>query len=152
MRASLLVVLLLSGCSAMNNDSQLGTPCDDTVRATTQLPPAMAAPGRSGVGEGDTWFIAPTRGTWSELVQWDGETYYLKLPIWTARDDPPSVTVRKVTDAQATGTVSFTPTSQGLPGPLPTGIRFPSPGCWEIAAVGTTGRAQIRLKVPAAPG
>lgn len=106
----------------------------------------VATMGTHGVGSGDTWFAAPARGTWSQDVRWDGQAYYTKIGIWTSRTEPPSLAIRQIGGAKVSGSASFFPTSAGLPGPLPTRLRFPTVGCWEVTAQGITGSATIRIR------
>jgi len=99
------------------------------------------------VGSGDTWLFAPVSGGWSRSVQRaPGGGYRMKLGIWTSTSRPPAVAVRRV-DGRQTGSASFAPTDQGLPGPLPTELRFPSAGCWQVTARGVTGLASILVRV-----
>lgn len=118
--------------------------CDDSIQAAAVLPPMLAAERVSAVGSGDTWFIAPSGGTWSQDVRWDGQAYFLKIAIWTLQSEPPTVIVRQVRGA-ANGSAAFFPTTAGLPGPLPTQVRFPTVGCWELTARGLTGSATARV-------
>ena len=46
------------------------------------------------------------------------------------------------------GRIEFAPTSEGLPGFLPTGIYFPGPGCWRVTAVLGGDTATINVAVP----
>ncbi|MET7334982.1 hypothetical protein [Nonomuraea sp. NPDC005650] len=121
--------------------------CDDTIRAAKELPPALLDAGiERAVGESDIWFIAPDDATWGASVEPAGSGFYAKRPLWTSSDQPPSVTVTAVgTDAK--GQARLSPTSEGLPGPLPMGVNFPARGCWKITATSEKGRAEIIVKI-----
>jgi len=149
-RSVLLSIAVLASTACAHSPVEAPTPaaCDGTVQASGDLPAAMVAQGLTrAVGSGDTWFIAPQWGTWSASVVPDGRGgYSLKLPLWTAMAQPPSVTVHQL-DGPHIGSFSSTPTAAGLPGPLPATASFPSAGCWDITAKGTTGRATARVRV-----
>ena len=137
-------VVAASACTVTNTGPT--EPCDDTIQVVA-APPGLSAIGHDrAVGSGDTWFIPPTTGTFSEGVHWDGKQYFMKLGIWTSMGRPPDVTVKR-TDGRATGRSSFSPTSAGLPGPLPTSLMFTSVGCWNVDAQGVTGRATAVIRV-----
>lgn len=131
------------GCTLVDAPREISE-CDDSIPAISAVPPeGLRGP---AVGSGDTWFAAPATGTWSQDVRWNGESYFLKLGIWTLMDKPPSVQVHRLDRAAPNGSASFRPTSAGLPGPLPTEIRFPTTGCWEITASGASGSARAVIR------
>jgi hypothetical protein len=67
----------------------------------------------------------------------------MKIGIYTLDSQPPQASVIRL-DGGARGAVEFAPTSAGLPGPLPTGLTFPTQGCWKVEARGQTGFASMR--------
>ena len=123
--------------------------CDDLVvepspKQTPRLIPPDVPVG-TYVGSGDTWFIGNPGHRWSESVDFFRGSYYLKVAIYDLSSQLPSVTVRR-TDGKSTGHAELTPTSRGMPGPIPTGLYFPTTGCWDVVARGSTGRAEIYVR------
>ncbi|MFI7230485.1 hypothetical protein ACIBO5_45365 [Nonomuraea angiospora] len=143
-------VLCGGGCgAAARPDAEREAPavCDDTIRAAKEVPRELLDDGiERAVGESDIWFIAPDDATWGASVEPAGNGFYAKRPLWTSSDKPPSVTVTAV-GTSAKGEATLSPTSEGLPGPLPMGVRFPSRGCWKITAASEKGRAEIIVKI-----
>jgi len=140
-----LIHLLAVALLALACGPAVAEPCDDAIHPVP-APPAMAAISQDmAVGSGDTWFFPPTTGTLSQGVHWDGKQYFMKLGIWTTMSRPPVVTVTRRDGTL--GSASFSPTSAGLPGPLPTSLMFPSVGCWDVKAEGATGIATAVIKV-----
>lgn len=124
--------------------------CDDRISTVEPVPPALAEQGITrAVGEGEMWFIAPLLDSWGEVHHRDDKHgYRAKLPMWVGREELPAVSVDHLTgDAQAV--VSLSPTTEGLPGPLPASVTFPEDGCWEIRATAGGDTAVIRLRIPA---
>ncbi|MEV6986979.1 hypothetical protein AB0M95_37765 [Sphaerisporangium sp. NPDC051017] len=121
--------------------------CDDGIRVAKDLPRDLVDLGVTrAVGEADIWFIAPDEPTWGGSVVRSGDGFYVKRPLWTSSAKPPSVTV-VASGSGATGEATLSPTSEGLPGPLPMGVHFPSRGCWTVTATSEKGRAEIVVKV-----
>jgi hypothetical protein len=147
LRAACALVALLTACSHAATPTSPAA-CDDAVRPQTDIPPAMAQAGFArAVGSGDTWFIAPSGREWSSSVVLDPQGgYSLKIGIWTSMDHAPAITVHQV-DGPGIGTATTVPTSNGLPGPLPSNARFKTAGCWDVTAQGATGRATARVRV-----
>jgi hypothetical protein len=100
------------------------------------------------IGSGDTFFIGTQGMCWRENVEYWGGAFHMKIAIWTLESQPPQVSVIR-SDGSATGGAEFAPTSEGLPGPLPTTLTFPTAGCWKVEARGTTGFASIEVNVQA---
>ena len=123
-------------------------PCDDAVGPTAPNPPVAPAAGQVFVGSGSAFFIGTAGHRWRENVVYEHNTYFSKIGIYTLDPRPPAVTVRRV-DGPGVGRIDFAPTSQGLPGWLPTGVYYTSPGCWEVIARGTKGQATIHVLVEA---
>jgi hypothetical protein len=144
-----------SGSSALPSGSTRppAGACDDTISAAaaTASPPAGAPAASAYFGSGDTWFMGLPGYRWGQSVQYFSGSYYTKVGIYTLDSHPPRVTVRR-TDGQQTGHAEFSPTGKGLPGPLPTGLYFPTAGCWDVMARGSSGSAGIRVRVIAQPG
>jgi hypothetical protein len=111
-------------------------------------PPGPVSSGRIYIGSGDTFFIGTAGIRWSENVEYYGGAFHMKVGIYTLESHPPQVSVIRL-DGRATGEAQFAPTGQGLPGPLPTGISFPTAGCWKVEARGTVGLASIEVNVQA---
>lgn len=148
------MLLISTACvpARANPEATTASPpqCDDRVDIAPAIPPEMAAYGVTrAVGSGDTWFFAPMVDHWSSSVQTEGEGYQLKIGMWMATPNPPDVTVREVDGGQGNGSTTFGPTASGLPGPLPSSAHFPTAGCWEIVARGTTGSAFARVHLGA---
>ncbi|MGI8627182.1 MAG: hypothetical protein ACR2J5_11530 [Geodermatophilaceae bacterium] len=100
-----------------------------------------------GVGVGDLWFFAGTSGRWGDVVIHNGTAFQGKFPMWVGIDELPAVAVVRTTGDPLEGAMSLSPTSEGLPGPLPAGAVFPTPGCWQITATLGTDTAQITVDV-----
>ncbi|MEU4539648.1 hypothetical protein AB0G15_32815 [Streptosporangium sp. NPDC023825] len=123
--------------------------CDDSVHPARDLPRALRDDGiTQAVGASDIWFVAPDEPAWGASAQslGAGKGFYLKRPLWTSSAKLPTLTVTAI-GSQATGKASLTPTSEGLPGPLPMGIEFSSRGCWKITATAEKGQAEITVKI-----
>jgi len=136
----------LGGCGPVTTKQSDVPLCDDALHPSAEPPSVLATRG-SWVGSGDTWFAAPATGTFSQDVRWDGQTYFVKIGMWTLTTQQPEVAVRQVGGAGGSGTASSSPTTAGLPGPLPTTLRFPTVGCWEVLAQGLSGLAAARISV-----
>jgi hypothetical protein len=104
--------------------------------------------GRVYIGRRDTFFIGTEGRRWGENVGYYGGAFHMKVGIYTLAADFPKVSVTR-SDGVAAGAAEFAPTGEGLPGPLPTGISFPTAGCWRVEARGTTGLATIEVNVQA---
>jgi hypothetical protein len=122
--------------------------CDDVPKPATQLPAELVDAGvLRAVGAGDTWFEPPARGPWSGSMQRDAQGYWMKVGIYTLAATPPGVAIKEAGGAGRTGSSKSNPTAAGLPGPLPTTLRFPGVGCWEVTAQGISANATILVKV-----
>lgn len=140
------LVSLLGACSPVATVPPPEPPCDDAVELAANLPPALVSRGiDAAVGSGDTWLLPPSQGKWAQDVRWFGGEYFLKIGVWTLSTHAPVITVRQIGNALARGTSSSSPTGEGLPGPLPTTLRFPAPGCWDVTAQGVNGSAHVRI-------
>jgi hypothetical protein len=155
---------LASGCSA----SAPSQTARDSSRAAREEPPTsssdelcndlldaiLAAPHPPGpvsgdginIGSGDTFFTGLPGRRWGENVEYYDDSFHMKVGIYTLDSHPPKVSV---TRGHATGGAVFAPTGEGLPGPLPTDLSFPTAGCWKVEARGTTGFASIEVNVQA---
>jgi hypothetical protein len=98
------------------------------------------------VGEGGLLFLAPAEGTWGDTVERRGDEFYLKLGMWVGADSAPDLDVRQV-DGDGTGRAEQSPTADGLPGFLPTGVHVPSVGCWRVTARQGEDVAEIEVEV-----
>ena len=109
--------------------------CDDRIELTEDPPVAAQFDGlERGLGEGDIWFFASASGRWGNVVIHNGTDYQGKFPMWVGKDELPTVSVASTSGFTVEGSVSMNPTSEGLPGPLPSTVVFPSPGCWRLAS------------------
>ncbi len=148
-------VCILLGCSSAGGGSPAqrshvvngGTTCDDAVEpaVTVSLPP-NAPQGVLYVGSGDTYFMGTAGSRWGQMVQYFRSSYYMKAPIYTLDSQAPRITIARL-DGPGAGRAESNPTTEGLPGPLPTSLYFPSPGCWQVTARGRTGVATIHVRV-----
>src|SRR5438552_13930821 len=120
-----------SGLPRTSPSASAGGVCDDTISAaaSSASPPAGAPAANSYFGSGDTWFMGLPGYRWGQSVEYFKGSYFTKVGIYTLDSQPPKVTVRR-TDGRQIGHVEFAPTGKGLPGPLPTGLFFPTAGCW----------------------
>jgi hypothetical protein len=84
-------------------------------------------------------------------MQRDREGYWMKVGIYTTASTPPTVAVNERGASQGIGSAKSNPTTVGLPGPLPTLLRFPDVGCWQVTAKGVTGNASILVHVTELP-
>src|ERR1700730_14481014 len=113
--------------------------CDDTEGPPAAQPPiAPSDAAEIFVGNGSTYFFGRSGARYRESVAYHQATTYAsaKLPIYTLESNPPSLSVHRL-DGEGTSGFRSVPTTGGLPGPLPTVVYFPSPGCWEVAAHGS---------------
>jgi hypothetical protein len=142
-------LLMASGCTG-DGTSSPNEPCSDLIDAITAAPspPRAASSGGIYIGRGDTFFMGTEGRRWGENVEYYGGSFHMKVGIYTLDSHPPKVSVLR-SDGRATGAAEFAPTSEGLPGPLPTGLSFPTAGCWKVEARGTTGFASIEVNVQA---
>ncbi len=141
----LTVILALQACSPVAS-LQPAAPCDDSIVRAADVPPALTSRGiTDAVGSGDTWFLPPAQGNFAQDVRWFDGQYFLKLGVWSLAPVAPVITIRWVGTGQAQGSASSSPTTEGLPGPLPTTLYFPQPGCWDVTAQGATGKAHVRI-------
>jgi hypothetical protein len=124
-------------------------PCSDLIdaNAAAPSPPGPVASDVIYLGSGDTFFRGLQGRRWGDVEYWGG-AFHTKIAIWTLDSHPPKVSVIRL-DGLATGAAEFAPTSEGLPGPLPTDLSFPTAGCWKVEARGTTGVASIQVNVQA---
>nr|WP_168512744.1 hypothetical protein [Streptomyces sp. S1D4-11]QIY99193.1 hypothetical protein HEP87_41195 [Streptomyces sp. S1D4-11] len=58
----------------------------------------------------------------------------------------PHVSVEGIGGTTGTGRADLSPTSEGVPGPVPMEVELPGPGCWRVVAEGSEGTAHIVLK------
>lgn len=125
-------------------------PCDDTItrEKAAPEPPNVLQPSveRVFIGSGDTYFIGTVGRRWSENLDFYNGAFRMKIGIYTLDSHPPKVSVVR-SDGRARGDAASTPTSQGLPGPLPTSVTLPTKGCWTVEARGASGSATIRVDV-----
>lgn len=130
--------------------------CDDLiVEASPPVNPRLEPPDTpSGsevfTGSGDTWFRGLIGHRWGESVEFFNGMFYTKIGLYTLGSRPPNVTVQRI-DGKGTGHAEFSPTGRGLPGPLPTGLFFSTPGCWQVVAKGSTGTAIVHVRVAESP-
>lgn len=148
------VVAFVAGCSdgvdpaEAVNAPESSQACDDRIALVDEPPAAARADGMTdGVGSGDIWFFAPAVERWGDVVIPMEAGFQGKLPMWVGTDDLPAVSVARMTGDPLEGTMTLSPTSDGLPGPLPAGAFFPSPGCWQITATSGADTAQITVGV-----
>lgn len=143
----------LAACGSDTTTTPPAGECDDRVEPTIEVPaPTRARLAEHGitavVGEGDVWFVAPVAPHWSALVTAEGDAFGAKLALWVDRAGPlPAVTVRALGDGPDAGTATPSPTADGLPGPVPVGVRFPAAGCWAVEAQGRDGTARVVIAV-----
>ena len=122
--------------------------CDDRIELADEPPDEAQSDGMTqGVGEGGIWFFAPVSGRWGDVVIHDGTDIRGKFPMWVGTDELPEVSVVRTTGDPLDGSVSMNPTSDGLPGPLPANVHFPSPGCWQVIAALGSESATITVHV-----
>lgn len=119
--------------------------CDDAVVPVSRPPAKLSRQGLKVVGQGGIWFIAPLTNSWSDLLERQGATRRGKFPLWVDQKTLPHVSVQGVRGTPGTGRAILTPTSEGLPGPVPMSLELPGPGCWQVTAKGTGGTARILL-------
>lgn len=124
--------------------------CDDRVDHSQEPPAEAQAAGLdSGVGTGDIWFYAGLVDRWGDLVLHDpGGGFRGKFAMWVGTDQLPTVSVVRAGGEPLKGSVSLDPTAEGIPGPLPSTVLFPSPGCWQVTATVGADSAQILVKLP----
>ena len=128
-------------------------PCDDLIGAgASQTPPnnLPPSPDRVFIGSGDTFFIGTRGRRWGEDVEAARGVLQMKIGIYTLDTHVPQMSIVRA-DGRASGSAQFAPTSQGLPGPLPTGLVFATPGCWKVEARGAHGSAIIQVQVQNPP-
>jgi hypothetical protein len=111
-------------------------------------PPRPAPSGEVDIGSGDTFFMGTDGQRWGKNVEFYGGAYHMKVGIYTLASQGPDVSVLR-SDGRVTGLAELAGTSEGLPGPLPTELTFPTPGCWKVEARGQTGFASIEVDVRA---
>jgi len=126
--------------------------CDD-AESISGIPPAQLVADLGAeipprvAGEGRIFFIAPAVGSWADSAERRGTETSLKVGIWVNDVHEPEMSVTSENDENQ-GRIEFAPTSEGLPGFLPTGIYFPGPGCWRVTAVLGGDTATINVAVP----
>ena len=139
-----LALALLGACSAGDSrtDSSpaaLATmpACAGSETVTREPPDALAEElgneAQGVVGGGDLFFLTPAEGTWGDTAERRGDEFYLKIGVWVGADSAPDLDVQEV-DGPGVGRVEQSPTADGLPGFLPTGVRVPAAGCWQVTA------------------
>ncbi len=151
-----ILVVIFAGCAtaselpdseAMDSTDASGA-CDDRVTPTPEPPPAALSDGLlDGVGSGDIWFFAG-EGRWGDVVIPAAAGFQGKFPMWVGQDELPSVSVVSAGGDMPEGTVEMNETTDGLPGPLPSTVRFPSQGCWTVTATLGEDTAQITVHIP----
>ncbi len=78
----------------------------------------------------------------------EGPGFQGKFPMWVGKDDLPTVSVVSAAGDLPEGTVGMNETADGLPGPLPSTVRFPSRGCWTVTATLGEDTAEITVYIP----
>ncbi len=145
-----LLLLVAGGCASVEPSPKpaSATPCDDRIEAgLAGSPPAGAnLPDAVFIGSGDTFFLGLPGRRWGDNVQYRDGVFDMKVGIYTLATQPPRMSVTRL-DGPGTGSVTFAPTGGGLPGPIPLGVTFPNPGCWQLDAEGARGLARIRVSV-----
>ena len=150
------LVAILPACGAGSDppDSEVvdtteaAAACDDRMTPTPEPPPAALSDGLSeGVGSGDIWFFS-WDGRWGDRVIPEGPGFQGKFPMWVGQDDLPTVSVVSAAGDLPEGTVEMNETTDGLPGPLPSTVRFPSRGCWTVTATLGEDTAEITVYIP----
>lgn len=100
---------------------------------------------------GDIWFFAGQMERWGDAVIPEASGFRGKFPMWVGGNELPIVAVVHTDGDPAEGIVSLDPTAEGLPGPLPSSLMFPLPGCWQVTATLGMDSAQITVYVPPNP-
>ena len=125
-------------------------PCDDMITSAqaAPTPPNDLQPSaqRIFIGSGDTFFIGTLGMRWSDNLSFDNGAFHMKIGIYTLDRQPPRVSVVR-SDGRARGSAASSPTSQGLPGPLPTTVTIPTRGCWTVEARGASGSAVVQVDI-----
>jgi hypothetical protein len=143
--SALAVLVAVGGCGAHRTEVRRDA-CDDSVTTTGEVPSTMHSQGVTrGVGAGSVWFIDPGTPRWSDRVEKRDGGAWAKLPLWVGSSRLPDVTVVGVHGTKGKGGAEMTPTSDGLPGPVPMGVTMPGPGCWRVTATGQSGSASITV-------
>ncbi|GAA0583673.1 hypothetical protein GCM10010394_10610 [Streptomyces crystallinus] len=119
--------------------------CDDDVVPDSRPPTKLSRDGQTAVGSGSIWFIAPRTDSWSDILERQGAVRRGKFPLWVDQHAAPQVSVEGVRGTAGTGRAHMTPTSEGIPGPLPMSVELPGPGCWQVTVKGTGSTARILL-------
>lgn len=108
--------------------------------------PAGAAASRNWHGGPDLWLLFWPRGV---VVPGDGVLRDGALTIklgWWRRSPARSLTISgRRLDGESSFSVTRSADGYGETGPLPSGVTFPSGGCWELT--GTAGTASLRVVV-----
>lgn len=121
------------------------TVCDDEVVPDPRPPAKLSRGGQQAVGSGGVWFIAPRTHSWSNILERQGAVRRGKFPLWVDQRSLPQVSVEGVRGTAGTGRAHMTPTSEGVPGPLPMSVELPGPGCWRVTVTGGGSTARILL-------
>ena len=126
--------------------------CDDADEATARAPEQLLEDLGAGkeprvLGEGRLYFLAPAEGSWGDSTWQEGGETALKVGLWVNDTRIPDIEVRSA-DGALEGHAEVSPTADGLPGFLPTGVSFPSGGCWRVTARLGGDVAEISVLVP----
>lgn len=113
------------------------TGCVTTTPLVKELPDQLVqqlgpGPVPKVVGTGKLYVLAPVEGTWGDAAEQRAGGFYLKLGLWVGTDQRPEISVRSIDGGK--GRVEQSPTADGLPGFLPTGVFLPTAGCWQVIA------------------
>ncbi|WP_329402376.1 hypothetical protein [Streptomyces melanogenes] len=119
--------------------------CDDDVVPVSRPPAKLSREGQKAVGSGSIWFIAPRTDSWSDILERQGAVRRGKFPLWVDQRSLPQVSVEGIRGTAGTGRAHVTPTSEGIPGPLPMSVELPSPGCWQVTVKGDGSTTRILL-------
>lgn len=161
---AMVVLVVVAACGGGENTPQRsdapltrpsGAPCNDVIDASKAAPRPSGAPANVPIylGSGDTFFMGNPifqgrQRRWGDDVELSRGVFGMKIGIYTMDSQPPRISVTR-SDGGAAGSYSSSPTSRGMPGPLPTSLYFPTAGCWKIEAQGRTGFASIEVDVRA---
>lgn len=152
-RAVVVVALSALVSCSKHESAPIGGACDDSVprgAMGSEIPQSVVQEGfEDVVGDGDVWLVLPEADQWGALVSPGraGEEHVGKFPVYVDATVLPDVEAFLSDEPSTAADVSMEPTAAGLPGPVPVGVNFPSPGCWEVKIVGQSGRVAIRVQV-----
>ena len=155
----LLLVLLVSGCTALPAGGPTDTARTPAACPTTRTAPRERVPepvvraigGGSTYGNDALWVSIPTERDGSVRAVSAAEGLSVKFAWVRLSDGALSISTRRL-DGQAPPAGVSVPEGYGAAGFQPSGITFPSPGCWEV--VGRVAGRELRFvaKVQSATG